>query len=454
MADSKPTLSKEILALKFGSNEIRSRSSTVFHSSSIEMTDTESSTALVHAARARAQTMDSPSLRVPLTNQGRKIGELGGKGWIYNPDGHTTDSYTTLASHMDALGGTIASRYKGDKRKDYTPGQFAAHAALLAFKGKDHKLKSEYGLLDAEIDKLKLHTSVIMGAETGRTPLAGVSNFLMLHRMKHSKDSSFTDSLTGIQKRQLSTQKTVMDPHTFLSAPYGSLDMMGHTQQALDTFPEQPADVFSKKSKQSFEDAWRSVVTPTQVPQETLMQGQKPKVKKVSDKFRAKGEGGIGFKDIALPNPQDLVDNEALRLKDYTAFKSRKHPDRADPKVALQKGVLKHFHEQPWESMKMHLGLDDKQSKPKSIFAPLPSDIHSSPMDLFSTARDTTTSHSFPSLSGDQPVKLFDIQRSAPRKRASSIPISSGSDSGGIFSSKSTFGSNLKNAFSSSKGLF
>lgn len=453
MADSKPNLSREILALKFASNEIRNRSSTVFSSPSIEMADMGSSTALVHAARARAQTMDSATSRVSITNQGRKIGELGGKGWVYNPDGHTTDSYTTLAAHMDTLGSTIASRYKGEKRKDYTPGQFAAHAALLAFKGKDHKLKLEYGLQDDEIDKLKLHTGVIMGAETGRTPLAGVSNFLMLHRMKHSKGSSFTDSLTGIQKRQLSTQNTVMDPHTFLSAPYGSLDMMGHTQQALDTFPEQPSAVFSKKSSQSFEDAWRSVVTPTQVPQETLMQGQKPKVKKVSDKFRAKHESGTGFKDITLPNPQHLVDNEALRLKDYVDFKSRKHADRADPKVALQKGVLKHF-QLPWESMRMHLGLDDKPSKPKSVLVPSPSDIHSGPMDLFSTARSATLSHSFPSLSGDQPVKLFDIRHSAPRQRASSVSTGSGSGSGGIFGSKSSFGANLKKAFGSGKGLF
>lgn len=366
---------------------------------------------MIGAARARNGKVDSKVTRAVIQNRDRKIGEVGGKAWVYNADSTSADSYQHLAAHMDSLGESLAATYTGGKRDKYTPGQHSAHAALLAFKGKHEKLQSEYGVKPDQLDQLYKHTSVLMGAEVGRTPLAGVSNFLMLHSMKHTEGSSFTRSLTGVQQGQLKTQKTVMDEHTFLSAPYGSIGMMDSLQASIDSFPDNPTERFSKKG--SMGDTWeKAIQTHGKSFKVPLPFAPREKIKSTtfSAQFLAKGVDGDKSISVALPSPLDLANNEAQRLKTYATYKALKHTDRKDPMVALRKGVLKHFQPKP-----ATISLSPKVHNQPTLILPslasthwdkLPSTVPSAPLNL---QPDATTGL----------VKLFDIRRQSTQSRPS-----------------------------------
>lgn len=343
-----PNFNRELLALKKASSRISQYADQVHPHTSIDFSDVNANIEIISASRDRTPHNDAPSLRLPLTSHGHKEAEVGGKAWIYNADGATTDSYQKLAGDMDALGMSIRAKYGGGKYGTFTPGQFAAHASLLAFKGKTDKLRSELNLTDDEIRDLHKHTAVLMGAEVGRTPLAGVSNFLMLHRMKHTSGSAFSGTggtLTAIQQRQLATQSTTMDTNTFLSAPYGSIGMMNALQQSIDAFPSQPDARYSKAATmaEKWEGAFSGSGKSWQFPGEEFVTGGKVKSAIAGATFRARNSTNDGNVELRLPNPLDVATNEAQRLRGYVGYKAGRHPDRADPEVALEKGVLKHF---------------------------------------------------------------------------------------------------------------
>ncbi|UAA38998.1 hypothetical protein KIH87_01095 [Paraneptunicella aestuarii] len=350
-------------ALKRASSRIRSLSDTSTYQTpppvdnvprpknapEVQLASSSANKDLVKAARERVA---DPSLpQAPLMHGRDKLGEVGQKAWVYKPNGKDADSYATMATRLDTIGAKIHSSYSGDKRKDYTPSQFAAHATLLAFKGKTDKLRSEYQLSHEDINELRTHASVMMGAETGRSEVAGVSNFLMLHRMKHDGNLTFSGdkgTLTGVQAEQLRTKTTSVSTSSFLAAPYGSMEMMDQVQTGLRSYPDNPDDVYSKKKKQTMRDAWSSGFKQKgkqhEVTERIDVARSKIVPKVVKGRYQAKDDTVPGGRvDVSLPGADAVIGNEANRLSEFIGYKERKHGKRVDPDAQLERSVLRYF---------------------------------------------------------------------------------------------------------------
>jgi hypothetical protein len=442
-----PIWENELLALKVGSRKIREAALLQPYHSVIELSEPSSRIALIHASYDRRAQDHAIAKRVSVQNVGREVGQVGGLAWIFNGPGKAVDSYDTLAKNLDSLGADAAKSYTGAKRGKYTPGQFAAHAVLLAFKGKEEKLFSEFGFKESKMDELKKHAAVLLGAEPGRAPIAAISNYLMLHQMKHTPGSSFSGdsgTLTRLHNEQLSTHDTKLDTNSFLSAPYGSLKFMGDLQRSIDAFPEgdiaHPADHIRNRIS-----SWRSAFSPegTNFPEEEKAKGGYKK-RVIKPVYKARGDNGTEI-DLAMPKPLDVADNEALRLKKYVDRKSKKHPDRVNPQEALNHGVLKYFT----QPLPLPLPLPPLQMLPevsKRLEVTNPSTAFDRVMAQTNIEFNPQT-HAFrvPTLTS-QPMKIFDIRHSNPTITTRT--------SNGINDPKSAFGQKLQKTFSSRKRLF